>query len=69
LPLIQVKSILKREQHGKYVVISTLLQAQRFLDSYSAVFNRFNLQRYFVRAEHYRRLRANAFTEWNYVVV
>ena len=40
-------------------------QAQRFLESYSAVFNLFNLQRHCVRAEHYRRLRASAFTEWN----
>ena len=43
-------------------------QAQRFLDSYSAVFNLFNLQRHRVRAEHYRHLRTSAFTEWNCVV-
>ena len=43
-------------------------QAQRFLDSYSAVFNLFNLQRHCVRAEHYRRLRASAFAEWNRVI-
>ena len=43
-------------------------QAQRFLDSYSAVFNLFNLQRHCIRAEHYRRLRISAFDEWNYVV-
>ena len=43
-------------------------QAQRFLDSYSAVFNLFNLQRHFIRAEHYRRLRTSAFTEWNCAV-
>jgi len=44
------------------------VQAQRFLDSYSAVFNLFNLQRHCIRAEHYRRLRTSAFTKWNYVV-
>ena len=43
-------------------------QAQRFLDSYSAVFNQFNLQRHYIPAEHYRRLRTSAFTEWNCVV-
>ena len=42
-------------------------QAQRFLDSYSAVFNLFNLQRHCIRAKHYRSLRANAFAEWNRV--
>ena len=31
-------------------------QAQRFLDSYSAVFNLFNLQRHCIRAEHYLSL-------------
>ena len=43
-------------------------QAQRFLDSYSVVFNLFNLQRHCVHAEHYRLLRTSAFTEWNCVV-
>ena len=43
-------------------------QAQRFLDSYSAVFNLFNLQRHCIRAKHYRSLRTSAFAEWNYVV-
>ena len=44
------------------------VQAQRFLDSYSAVFNLFNLQRHCIRAKHYRSLRKSAFAEWNYVV-
>ena len=43
-------------------------KAQRFLDSDSAVFNLFNLQRHCVRAEHYRRLRTSAFTEWDCAV-
>ena len=44
------------------------VQAQRFLDSYSAVFNLFNLQRHCIRAKHYRSLRKSAFAEWNYVI-
>ena len=43
-------------------------QAQRFLDSYSAVFNLFNLQRHCILAKHYRNLRTSAFDEWNCVV-
>ena len=42
-------------------------QAQRFLDSYSAVFNLFNLQRHCIRAKLYRSHRASAFAEWNRV--
>ena len=44
------------------------VQAQRFLDSYSAVFNLFNLQRHCILAKHYRNLRTSAFDEWNCVV-
>lgn len=43
-------------------------QAQRFLDTHSAVYNLFNLQRHYVRAEHYRRLRTGAFEKWNSAV-
>ena len=44
-------------------------QAQRFLGSYTAVSNLFNLGRHLVRAQHYRDLRTSAFTEWNRAVV
>ena len=43
-------------------------QAQRFLESHAAVYNLFHLQRHCIRAEHYRDLRASAFTEWNNAV-
>ena len=43
-------------------------QAQRFLDSYSAVFNLFNLQRHCIRAKHYRSLRTSAFAEWSFII-
>ena len=46
----------------------SLDQAQRFLESHSAVYNLFNLQRHSIRAEHYRRLRISALAEWNCVV-
>jgi len=46
----------------------SLDQAQRFLDSYSSVFNLINLQRHCIRAKHYRCLRASAFAEWNRVI-
>ena len=40
-----------------------VVQAQRFLDAHAVVQNLFNLGRHYVRAEHYRNLRASAFTE------
>jgi len=43
-------------------------QAQRFLGAHAAVSNLFNLGRHLVRAEHYRNLRASAFTEWSRAV-
>jgi len=46
----------------------SLDHAQRFLDSYSSVFNLFNLQRHCIRAKHYRCLRASSFVEWNRVI-
>lgn len=42
--------------------------AQRFLGAHAAVSNLFNLGRHLVRAQHYRELRANAFTEWSRAV-
>jgi len=44
-------------------------QAQRFLGVHAAVYNLFNLGRHLVRAQHYRNLRASAFSEWSLVVV
>ena len=44
------------------------VQAQRFLGVHTAVYNLFNLGRHLVSANHYRNLRADAFSEWNRVV-
>ena len=46
----------------------SLNQAQRFLESHATVYNLFNLQRHCIRAQHYRRLKTSAFTEWNCAV-
>jgi putative transposase len=43
-------------------------QAQRFVTTHAAVSNLFNLGRHLVRAQHYRDLRAGAFTEWSRAV-
>lgn len=44
------------------------LQAQRFLDAFSAVYNLFNLQRHLVSAKNYRNLRRDAFGVWSEAV-
>ena len=41
----------------------SIRQAQRFVTAHAAVQNLFNLGRHLVRAEHYRNLRATAFTD------
>jgi putative transposase len=46
----------------------SVVQAQRFLDAHAVVQNLFNLGRHHVKAEHYRNLRASAFTEWSRAV-
>ena len=43
-------------------------QAQRFLGAHAAVSNLFNLGRHLVGAQHYRNLRASAFTDWSRAV-
>jgi putative transposase len=43
-------------------------QAQRFVDTHSAVSNLFNLGRQLVSANHYRGLRISAFNEWSRAV-
>ncbi len=43
-------------------------QAQRFLTIHAAVYNLFNLGRHLVGAEHYRKLRTNAFGQWTMAV-
>lgn len=43
-------------------------QAQRFVTTDAAVSNLFNFGRHLVRAQHYRDLRAGAFTEWSRAV-
>ena len=43
-------------------------QAQRFLGTYAAVSNLFNLGRHLVGAQHYRDLRVSAFSEWSRAV-
>ncbi len=47
---------------------NSVRQAQRFLGAHAAVNNLFNLGRHLVRAEHYRRLRVSAFSEWGKAV-
>ena len=44
------------------------VQAQRFLNIHAAVYNLFNLGRHLVRAEHYRKLRTDAFERWTIAV-
>ena len=44
------------------------VQAQRFLTIHAAVYNLFNLGRHLVRAEHYRKLRTDAFERWTIAV-
>ena len=39
-------------------------QAQRFLSTHAVVSNLFNLGRHLIKADHYRSLRAAAFSEW-----
>ena len=43
-------------------------QAQRFLNVHAAVYNLFNLGRHLVRAEHYKKLRIDAFGQWTKAV-
>ena len=43
-------------------------QAQRFLTIHAAVYNLFNLGRHLVRAEHYKKLRIDAFGQWKIAV-
>ena len=42
----------------------TAQQAQRFLSTYAAVYNLFNLGRHLVSAKHYRLFRECAFASW-----
>jgi putative transposase len=46
----------------------SIKQSQNFPNVHTAVSNLFNLQRHLVRAEHYRNLRASAFTQWSTAV-
>ena len=43
-------------------------QAQRFLTIHAVVYNLFNLGRHLVSAEHYRKLRIDAFGQWTIAV-
>ena len=43
-------------------------QAQRFLTIHASVYNLFNLGRHLVRAEHYKKLRIDAFGQWTKAV-
>jgi len=42
----------------------SILQAQRFLNVHSAVYNLFNLERHLISAKNYRLLRMRAFASW-----
>ena len=46
----------------------SMKQAQRFATAHAAVANLFNLGRHLIRADHYRNLRAAAFSEWDRAV-
>jgi putative transposase len=46
----------------------SMTQAQRFVTAHAAVRNLFSLGSYVVRAQHYRDLRADAFSEWSRAV-
>jgi putative transposase len=46
----------------------SMRQSQRFLGAHAAVSNLFNLGRHKVGAQHYRKLRISAFTEWSMAV-
>jgi len=46
----------------------SIVQAQRFLDVHSAVYNLFNLGRHLISASHYRLFRLRAFASWKSVV-
>ena len=46
----------------------SIIQAQRFLDVYAAVYNLFNLGRHLVSAAHYQLFRMRAFVSWNNAV-
>ena len=46
----------------------SMMQAQRFLDVHSAVYNLFNLGRHVISARHYRLFRMRAFSSWESVV-
>lgn len=48
--------------------IKSIAQTQRFLGSYSAVYNLFNLGRNLVSAAHYRLIRMRAFASWKSAV-
>ena len=43
-------------------------QAQRFLTVHAAVYNLFNLGRHLIGAEHYKKLRIDAFGQWTIAV-
>jgi putative transposase len=43
-------------------------QAQKFLDTHTAVSNLFNLGRHLISANHYRSLREDAFENWGRAV-
>jgi putative transposase len=46
----------------------SMVQAQRFLDVHSAVYNLFNLGRHLISAKHYRLFRLRAFASWKSAV-
>lgn len=48
--------------------LKSVIQAQRFVTVHAAVHNLFNLTGHLVGAQHYRDLRASAFTEWSRAV-
>jgi len=43
-------------------------QAQRFLEAQAAIYTLFNLGGHLIGAEHYRKLREGAFSDWKVAV-
>ena len=57
-----------RMEERKMRRFKSVQQAQRFLNTHSAIQNLFNLGRHHIRAEHYLRLRDSAFASWEVAV-
>ena len=55
------KRVMRRSDVSEF---KSMKQAQRFLNTHSAVYNLFNLGRHLVSAETYRYFRVRSFASW-----